>query len=396
MNVVNKAIGKSKAITKQYQPYIEASWGFANHWYPAVFSNELPENDVKGVTICGHEIALRRSEGKVYGIADRCVHRGVRLSARPTCLAAGTITCWYHGFTFDLNDGHLKTIVGSPTDAVIGTVGMRTYPVEEAGGIVFVFVGDETYHPVPPLSSDIPMRITDMEKPVANLLDENVWARGIHRVGQGNWRLAVENGFDPGHLLIHWDNPLILATDRLLPLGVRAISDKAIEVIDLPNGPKGFMNMYNRPDAYEPVVHNPIVNMKARGTIAHAFRTSCYLPGVLLVEHWPLTNYSQYEWYVPIDDKSYTYWEVIVTERGTPEEETEHNLKYENFFEPLGLRDFNDNDLFAREMMAEFYDNRDGWNNEYLCEMDQAVLYWRKVAARFNRGIMEPPAHLQG
>ena len=30
----------------QYEPYKEAAWGFINHWYPALFSEELPEQAI--------------------------------------------------------------------------------------------------------------------------------------------------------------------------------------------------------------------------------------------------------------------------------------------------------------------------------------------------------------
>src|SRR5467141_3311108 len=104
---------KSATLARQYAPYLEADWGFKNAWYPALFSAELNENDVKGVVIAGCEIALRRVNGRVHGIRDRCAHRGVRMSLRPTCLTDDTITCWYHGFTYNLADGVLKTIVAS-------------------------------------------------------------------------------------------------------------------------------------------------------------------------------------------------------------------------------------------------------------------------------------------
>lgn len=43
---------------KLYAPYLEAEWGIKNHWYPALFSHELPEGGVKGVTICGTPILI--------------------------------------------------------------------------------------------------------------------------------------------------------------------------------------------------------------------------------------------------------------------------------------------------------------------------------------------------
>ena len=77
-----------------YAPYLETAWGFKNAWYPALFSAVVADNEVKGVTLVGHDIALRRVKGRVHAVQDRCAHRGVKLSLRPTCLTDDTITCW--------------------------------------------------------------------------------------------------------------------------------------------------------------------------------------------------------------------------------------------------------------------------------------------------------------
>jgi phenylpropionate dioxygenase-like ring-hydroxylating dioxygenase large terminal subunit len=64
---------RPSTASRLHEPYLEAAWGLHNHWYPAAFSHELPANQVRGVMICGHEIALRRGRGgKVYALADRC------------------------------------------------------------------------------------------------------------------------------------------------------------------------------------------------------------------------------------------------------------------------------------------------------------------------------------
>jgi phenylpropionate dioxygenase-like ring-hydroxylating dioxygenase large terminal subunit len=160
--------GKTAASSsRQWAPYLEAVSGFKNHWYPALFSHELKDNDVKGVLIAGHEIALRRAKGKTYALQDRCLHRGVRMSRRPLCLSEELMSCWYHGYSYGLEDGVLRTIVASPDDPILGKVRIRTYPVEEHNGMIFVFVGDEDYKPVPPLSSDLPLRIGADEDPQA-------------------------------------------------------------------------------------------------------------------------------------------------------------------------------------------------------------------------------------
>src|SRR5579875_2765190 len=200
MGVAARKVSAKVSPHREYEPYLEAKWGLKNHWYIAAFSHEVPDKQVKGVMIAGHEIALRRGKGgKVYALADRCAHRGVKMSKKSMCLTDEHLTCWYHGFTYGLEDGVLKTILASPDDAQIGKVRVRTYPTFEKNGMIFVFVGDENYRPIPPIEADLPIRIVDdpTGNPVGYLLDDNVFVRGIHRTGNSNWRLAVENGFDP-------------------------------------------------------------------------------------------------------------------------------------------------------------------------------------------------------
>jgi phenylpropionate dioxygenase-like ring-hydroxylating dioxygenase large terminal subunit len=319
------------------------------------------------------------------------------MSRRPLCLNDELMSCWYHGYSYGLEDGVLRTIVASPDDPIIGKVRIRTYPVQERSGMIFVFVGDEDYQPVPPLSSDLPLRIGTDEDPnaVAYILDDQVFVRGIHRTGNSNWRLAVENGYDPGHWLVHMGNTIIASADVLFPLGAQPVSDEAIRVVEEEDGPKGVMMMYNKPEAWRMVLENPVLGLKARGTKPYYLRTSMYLPGVLLVEHWPIPGWAQYEWYVPTDETHHEYWEVLVAHCRSEAELKDAEYRYNNVFEKLALRDFNDNDLFAREAMQNFYETGDGWNKEVLCQLDNALTAWRKVASRYNRGIQDPPASHQ-
>jgi len=150
------------------------------------------------------------------------------------------------------------------------------------------------------------------------------------------------------------------------------------------------MNMYNT-DLYKLIAENELTGIRVYGTKDHYLRASMYVPGVLLVEHWPVTDWAQYEFYVPIDDKHHEYWEVLVGDCGSDADRAEAEFKYKNFFEPLGLYDFNNSDLFAREAMQDFYSEMEGWDREQLCKLDGVIVGWRKLAARFNRGIQEPP-----
>ena len=75
------------ASRKPWRPYLEASLGFRNHWYPALFSAELAEGEVEGVRLLGEAVLLKRINGVVYAVADRCLHRGVAFSVRPVTSA---------------------------------------------------------------------------------------------------------------------------------------------------------------------------------------------------------------------------------------------------------------------------------------------------------------------
>lgn len=389
----------------QYQPYKDAAWGFINHWYPALFSEEMPEDHVEGIQICGKQIVLRRIDGKVHALKDQCIHRGVRLSAKPMCFNKETITCWYHGFTYGLETGELKTIVGNPDDPLIGTTGLTTYPVHEVNGMIFVFVREDDYPDadVPPLSHDLPIRFPESSERFPHplwptppgLLDDSAVCLGMHRTGESNWRIACENGFDNAHILVHQDNTIVQAYNWVLPLGIRPVSDDCITLIEDEDGPKGLMQWLFT-DRWEPILENKELDVKVEGLNSRFYRTSVVLPGVLLVENWPEEHIVQYEWYVPITDDTYEYWEVLVKVCPTAAERKAYQYRFDRVFKPLALEGFNNCDLYAREAMQEFYADGTGWEDEQLVATDVSPITWRKVASRHNRGIAKPGKGVEG
>lgn len=400
-----KRINDRKTM-RMYEPYLEAEWGFMNHWYPARFSHEVRAGSPVGIQICGVPLLLIRSGEKVYCVKDQCIHRGVRFSENPLCYKEGTLTCWYHGFTFDVESGDLVTIVAAPDDPVIGTTGVQTYPTYEVNGMIFVFVCDEDWEGDPaPIVEDLPVRYPEnserfphpMWPPTPSVLDENSVCLGLHRKGFANWRVAVENGFDAGHLLIHRDSAVLIARELYVPLGMKPTDENAMLMVEDEDGPKGFINTYFT-DSWQPVVENEVLGLKPGGKVtkAHPFRTGVFLPGVLMVENWPEDSTAQYEWYVPITDDTYEYWEVLVKHCENEEERKAFEYRYENYLEPLYLRGFNNCDLEARDAMQDFYGDGTGWQEEQLGDMDASVITWRKTAARYNRGIAEPPKGVPG
>lgn len=399
VNRISEQRVNDKKLQSQYQPYKDAAWGFINHWYPALFSEELAEGAVEGIQICGIPIVLRRVNGKVYALKDRCVHRGVRLSAKPMCFSDDTISCWYHGFTYDLETGTLVTIVANEEDKLIGTTGLTTYPVHEICGMIFIFAREDGFpdEDVPPLSHDLPVRFPERSEefphplwPMApSVLDENAVALGMHRTGHTNWRIACENGFDNAHILIHKDNTIVQAMNWVLPLGILPTSDDCITAIEDDDGPKGLMQWLFT-DRWAPVLENSRLDIKVEGVHGRPYRTSVVLPGVLMVENWPEEHIVQYEWYVPITDDMHEYWEVLVKICPTDKEREAYKYRFDRVFKPLALHGFNDCDVYAREAMEDFYADGTGWDDEQLVATDVSPITWRKIASRWNRGIAPP------
>src|SRR5438046_8598138 len=80
--------------------YDAAALGFRHYWYPGVLSRHLGEKPV-GIKILGEDLVFARANGRAYAMRDLCAHKGMPLSMG-TCLSQGTLTCAYHGWTYDV------------------------------------------------------------------------------------------------------------------------------------------------------------------------------------------------------------------------------------------------------------------------------------------------------
>ncbi len=107
-----------------------------NAWYVACTPDEIDAGPL-GRKICGESIAFYRGDEKrVAALEDFCPHRGAPLSLGRVC--EGKLVCGYHGLSMGC-DG--KT-VSMPGQRVRGFPALRTFPVEERYGFVWVWPGD--------------------------------------------------------------------------------------------------------------------------------------------------------------------------------------------------------------------------------------------------------------
>ena len=363
--------------------YVAAKYGFRNHWYPALFSSELKEAQPRPVTLLGEHILLQRIDGQVHAIRDRCLHRGVALSRKLECYTKGTVTCWYHGFTYRFSDGVLCAIAGNQGSAVIGRKKLHSYPVTEAKGLVFVFVGDENF-PLPPLGHDVP----------PTFLDDDMVIRGKHRVVASNWRIGAENGFDSTHIFIHKDSVLIEDADLALPLGLQPQGRHAFKRSVEEDGPKGVFDNFG-PDEVTPVFTAQIEGEEVlQGAMLGSNRVphniSMWLPCALRVQPWPVPELTQFEWYVPIDGERHLYLQTLGKRCAGAADEAAFDTEFYRRWVPMALDGFNDDDVWAREATQAFYADDSGWLNEQLFEPDGNIVEWRKLASSHARGIQAP------
>jgi vanillate O-demethylase monooxygenase subunit len=110
-----------------------------NAWYVACMPSEIDEKPL-GRTVCGERIVFFRGpEGRVAAVEDWCPHRGAPLSLGR--VIEGRLVCGYHG----LEMGCDGKPIAMPGQRVRGFPAVRTFPVVERHGFVWVWAGDAAY-----------------------------------------------------------------------------------------------------------------------------------------------------------------------------------------------------------------------------------------------------------
>ncbi len=158
---------------------------FDNSWYAVEFSN-LISNSPKLIKILDREIvAYRTTDGGIHAIDNTCIHRGAALVngiVKDDC-----IICPYHGWQFRSDGNCVKIPANLPTANIPKAAKIKTYPVREKHGWVWLFLGNEEPGEVPELPN--------FPKVAAGKL------RSIQ--GEFNWNAnyerVIENGLDFAH-----------------------------------------------------------------------------------------------------------------------------------------------------------------------------------------------------
>jgi len=193
-------------------------------WAPVALSADLPPATVIPARTTAGSIALWRSQsGRVAASADRCPHRGMRLSHG--FVRGEALSCIYHGWSY-AQAGNCLRIPAHPGLSPPETIRVATQKVEEADGLLWVAVGDPAHQP-PALAGLVPLRsltaeadIGAIERAAGATLD----ARGVLETVENSQAvrlLLVE--LQPHRTLVH-----VLVDDGATP-AERIMASRAAE-----------------------------------------------------------------------------------------------------------------------------------------------------------------------
>lgn len=156
------------------------------HWLPACMIEEVAERDgtpLKVRLLGQNLVVFRDTEGRIGVLDELCPHRRASLvfGRNEEC----GLRCLYHGWKFDVN-GNAVDMSSEPVDAKLrSTMKTIAFPVREAGGFVWVWLGD-------------PDNVAEFDPPNwASAPAEKISIVKMH--GACNWAQVLEGSIDSAH-----------------------------------------------------------------------------------------------------------------------------------------------------------------------------------------------------
>ena len=375
--------------TDESSAYRDAVTGFKNYWYPVCKASRVTEKPMARVLL-GEPVMLVRRHGVAYAVADQCSHRGTQLSVGYNEFPeTSTIVCRYHGWTFDLATGKCVAVLcEGPDSAAIGKRNVRTYPLQERAGIIWIWMGRST--PVP-LEDDVPRF----------LLRQDAVVRVRQRTLYGNWRWHAENVAGGHAQLVHkysirqyFERPVAYPS----AVEPRRYSDadgeglisgnRFLEHVESGRYP-GLGEWPRRPSWLRRVVLAIVPNPAFR-PVEGLTESMLRLPGIYRVLHHPIRDCIYYEWWVPVDADHYVYFQVTTAHPKNGWQRFWFDVKYYLWGLPIGVVLFNNQDSFMVKQTTD-YVKRAGWVHlSKSTRQDNLHMLWRELCDRSARGVGTP------
>jgi 5,5'-dehydrodivanillate O-demethylase len=153
------------------------------YWHPIAAVGEMGKFPIRR-RILGEDLVVYRDPDGTYGALDPvCPHRGATLDL--ALIECGGIRCAYHGWKFDETGQCVDQPAEPPTSQFKHKVRTTAYPVQEMGGLVWVYMGPQP-------------------APLLPRYDLFVWDNCLRDVGvvtlPCNFLHIMENSVDPHHV----------------------------------------------------------------------------------------------------------------------------------------------------------------------------------------------------
>ena len=361
------------------------------YWQPVALSEEVgPGSRPVPVRLLNEDLVLFRDEDGRLGLIQRnCPHRCSDLSFGR--LEDGGLRCLYHGWLFDVNGNCLEQPAEPPESKFKDEVKAVSYPVREAAGIVFAYLGADE----PPLLPDYePFRA-----PEAHVLAKR-------SVINCNYLQALEGGYDPVHLS-YLHRPLKRKDTRAIPGSDNKSANSYY------TGDRRPQLDFERTD-----YGIRIYSVRASGEDKQYVRTTNFImPDIVAIvgQEGRIGEGYQMHWHVPIDDHHNMRYDLVFN-RVRPLDKERHRARWAADFAPTGERrtlenryfqdpalmqssnftgmgnSFQVHDAFATELMGRIQDR----TQEHLATSDRIIVQARRLIleAIKDTGAGKEPLHV--
>lgn len=197
------------------------------HWLPGLRAAALEAGGAPvKVRLLGQDyVAFRSPDGQLGFVDERCPHRCASLSVARN--EEGGLRCIFHGWKFGMNG----ELLDAPTEfvehqaALAKRTRVRAYPIREAGGLAWVYLGDEAEAPPLPAFEFLSLPDDQVDVRIARL--------------PVNWLQNLESVLDSAHLgYLHRSSTEQALTEHARRNAAGQNSDTApvLEFEDLPYG----------------------------------------------------------------------------------------------------------------------------------------------------------------
>ncbi len=375
--------------------------GLAEYWYPAMPSNEVGKKKPVALKILGKDLVFFRDKaGEVQALWDYCPHRGAYLSWGD-CFWNGTVSCPYHGATFDGDGECVAFITEGPDSKMVGRLRARKYPTITLKGTVFVWTGEG--EPADP-KEDIP---PEWFEPNTTLI-LTTW-----RYWRCNWMIALENNGD-AHAMwyVHRNSFRQLRTSQAgrprMPIGYRmgVVNNHAIDVVRTKGGRnpehhyadpatgEAQAQLYYPGIGYWPKhrwrrlwgwVYDGIVRMRRKARQKRPFQNDLNwegvtLPGIVRSNH---TTHMYTRWPVAVDKDMTRVYYAFSTRPSNVWGRIYDRLTFSLYLNWMLFFNFSDQDHDAMRSSRYQYP-------EYLSSTDNCVVMLRRLVTEHGRGVKKP------